>query len=82
MFLIVGHRYRPVTFRQFRAVLAQDPEYPRRDGVYYVLAEALIVIGRGPEALPYFERLVNEFETSEYLELARMRIEELRGDGS
>ncbi|HJO37173.1 MAG: outer membrane protein assembly factor BamD [Vicinamibacterales bacterium] len=77
-----SQRWYPGAIQRMRAVLAQDPEYPRRDGVYYVLAEALIVIGRGPEALPYFERLVNEFETSEYLELARMRIEELRGDGS
>ncbi|HAK55342.1 MAG: outer membrane protein assembly factor BamD [Vicinamibacterales bacterium] len=77
-----SQRWYPGAIQRMRAVLAEDPAYTRRDAVYYVLAEALTVIGRGPEALPYFERLVNEFETSEYLELARTRIEELRGDGS
>ena len=31
------------------------------------------------EALPYYERLVQEFERSDYLEDARKRISELKG---
>ena len=34
--------------------------------------------GRPAEALPYFERLVEEFEQSEYLDEAQKRIAELK----
>ena len=33
---------------------------------------------RKAEALPYYERLVNEFEKSEYLEEAKRRIDRLK----
>ena len=35
--------------------------------VYFFLGESLIKMGNAPEALPYFERLVTEFEQSEHL---------------
>jgi hypothetical protein len=35
-------------------------------------------VKREAEALPYFERLVKEFEQSEYLEKAKMRVTELK----
>ena len=59
-------------------LLASDPEYTRRDAVYYFLGESLIKVKREAEALPYFERLVKEFEQSEYLEKAKTRITELK----
>jgi hypothetical protein len=45
--------------------------------VYIYLGESLIKIKRPAEALPYFDRLVKEFEQSQYLELAKKRIVEL-----
>ncbi len=44
-------------------LLATDPQY---------------TLKKEAEALPYFERLVKEFEQSEYLEKAKMRITELK----
>ena len=35
-------------------------------------------MGNAPEALPYFEMLVTEFEQSEHLEEARVRIAQLK----
>jgi len=55
-----------------------DPGYTNRDGVYFYLGESLIKGGKPAEALPYFERLVKEFEKSEYLEQAHKRIAELK----
>ena len=46
--------------------------------VFYYLGESLLKIQRPAEALPYFERLVKEFEQSEYLEKAKLRITELK----
>jgi len=59
-------------------LLSSDPQYTRRDGVYYYLGESLLRINRPAEALPYFDRLVKEFEQSEYLEKAKAHITELK----
>ena len=64
-----------------------DPGYSNRDALYYHLAESLYQhskqLGEGgkaklAEALPYYERLVKEFEKSEYLAAAQKRILELK----
>jgi outer membrane protein assembly factor BamD len=59
-------------------LLKSDPEYTRRDFVYYMLGESYVKIQRPAEGLPFFERLVKEFEQSEYLEKAKLRITELK----
>jgi TolA-binding protein len=46
--------------------------------VYFHLAESLYRENKKPEALPYFERLIKEFEKSEYLEATQKRIAELK----
>ena len=71
----------PSAIPRFRALLESDPEYSRRDAVYFYLAETLEKSGSPTgktEALPYYERLVKEFETSEFLEEARKRVELLK----
>jgi outer membrane protein assembly factor BamD len=69
---------------RFREVLKTDPGYTNRDALYYHLAESLYrsTPPQKPEALPYYERLVKEFEKSEYLEEARQRIAELKAGGT
>jgi outer membrane protein assembly factor BamD len=71
-------RWYPGAIDRFRALLKDDPEYSFRDAVYYHLAEALAKIDRKAEALPYLERLVQEYEKSEYLERAKKRMQELK----
>ncbi len=68
--------------QRYRYVLEHDPEYSRRDSLYFHLAEALEKSEKKAEALPYYERLVEEFEQSEYLQEAKRRIELLKGEGS
>jgi outer membrane protein assembly factor BamD len=63
---------------RFRSVLKEDPEFTGRDAVYYHLAEAYVRTKREAEALPLFEKLVKEFEQSEYLVEAQKRITELK----
>jgi hypothetical protein len=46
--------------------------------VYFNLAESYVKIKRPAEALPLYERLVEEFQQSEYLVEARKRITELK----
>jgi outer membrane protein assembly factor BamD len=59
-------------------LLKDDPEYTGRDEAYFYLAESYVKLSRQAEALPLFEKLVQEFERSEHLEAARKRIEEIK----
>ncbi len=63
---------------RFREILADDPNYSRRDAVYYHLAESLARTDKTAEAVPYFERLLAEYQESEFLPLAQQRLQELK----
>ncbi|MBY0494112.1 MAG: outer membrane protein assembly factor BamD [Cyanobacteria bacterium] len=74
---------------RFKDVLTTDPQFTNRDALYFHLAESLYLQSKQitapaeskakqSEALPYYERLVKEFEKSEYLEAAQKRIIELK----
>ena len=71
-------RWYPGAIARFREVLQNDPEYTHRDSVYFYLAEALVKADKKAEALPYYQRLLDEFEQSEHLDDARKRIAELK----
>lgn len=68
----------PGAIDRLTTLLKQDPGFSRRDAVYFYLGESLIKAKRQAEALPYLERLVEEFEKSEYLEETRKRIAVLK----
>ena len=68
----------PGAIDRFQTLLKSDPEYSGRDAVYYYLAESLVRTRRQAEALPYYEKLVQEFEQSQYLPEAQKRIAELK----
>jgi outer membrane protein assembly factor BamD len=70
-------RWYPGAIDRFKEVLKDDPGYPERDAVYYYLAESLLKTDKKAEALPYYDRLVKEFERSEFLEDARRKLETL-----
>ena len=63
---------------RFAGVLKSDPEYTRRDAVYYQMAQALVLAGQPAAAIPYLDKLVTEFESSEYLEDARTQLADLK----
>ena len=71
-------KWYPGAIERFRGVLERDPEFTNRDAVFFYLAEALERIQRPAEALPYYERLLKEFEQSEYLAEATKRVDALK----
>jgi hypothetical protein len=44
----------------------------------YYLADCFDKVGRPAEALPYYDRLIKEFERSEFLEKAQTRVTAIR----
>ena len=71
-------RWYPGVVGRLLPLIKADPEYTRRDAVYFILGESFVKANKPAEALPYYERLVKEFEQSEYLENAKKRIAELK----
>jgi outer membrane protein assembly factor BamD len=72
------NRWYPGAIERLRAVLANDPEYPRRDAVYYHLADCFYKVGNRAQALPYYDRLTKEFDKSQYLALAQKYAAEIK----
>jgi outer membrane protein assembly factor BamD len=81
-YLVGVHYFRqkwyPGAVDRFREVLKEDPEFSKRDLVYYHLGEIFARSDKKAEAIPYFERLLAEFPMSERLEETKKRLEELR----
>jgi outer membrane protein assembly factor BamD len=71
-------KWYPGAIDRFIAVLRNDPEYTGRDAVYYYLAESLMKVERPAEALPYYDKLIAEFEVSEYLADSQKRSSEIK----
>ena len=71
-------RWYPGAIDRLTAVMKENPEYTGRDRVYFYLGESLIKVERTAEALPYFEKLIAEFEASEHLEDARARVSTIK----
>jgi TolA-binding protein len=61
-------------------LLDRDPQFTRRDSVYFYLGESFMKVGRAAEALPYYDRLIKEFEQSEHLVEAQKRVDTIKAD--
>lgn len=82
--LIVGqfyHRFESWAgaISRFREILDNDPGFTNRDAVYFYLGDSLASVGEVAEAIPYLVRVIDEFDESEYVDQARMRLAELDG---
>jgi outer membrane protein assembly factor BamD len=72
-------KWYPGSIDRLSALLKNDPEYSSRGEVYFFLAESYMKLkGREAQALPYYEKLVNEFPKNEHLQDAQKRIAELK----
>lgn len=68
----------PGAIDRFREVLRDDPGYTSRDTVYFYLAESLARTNKTAEALPYFQRLLDEFPQSDRSDDASERLQGLK----
>ena len=62
---------------RLQAVMKEDPNYTNRDAAYYDLAEIYFKTDNKAQALPWYQKLVDEFTKSEYLEKSQERLKEL-----
>ena len=73
-------RWCPGAVDRFKALLKKDPQFTRRDSVYFYLGECYAKANQPAEALPYFDRIIKEFEQSEHLAEAQKRVEMLKAE--
>jgi outer membrane protein assembly factor BamD len=71
-------KYYPGAIGRLKPLIESDVEYTNRDAAFYYLGESLLAVQQPAAALPLFERIVKEFDQSEFLERAQKRIEELK----
>lgn len=71
-------KWYPGAIERLKTLLDKDPQFSRRDAALYYLADCFDKVGRPAEALPYYDRLIKEFERSEYLEKAQARVTAIR----
>jgi len=71
-------KWYPGAIDRFNEIVRDDPGYTHMDHVYFQLAETLARADRKGEAIPLFDRVVKEYTTSEFLEKAQKRLQELK----
>jgi outer membrane protein assembly factor BamD len=75
-------RWYPGALDRLTAILKSDPEFTNRDGVYYHLAQIYLKVNRPAEAMPYLDKLIAEFDKSEYLADAQKQLAELKSSAA
>jgi outer membrane protein assembly factor BamD len=73
-------RWYPGAVDRFKTLLEKDPQFTKRDSVYFYLGECYAKAGQPAQALPYFDRLIKEFEQSQHLAEAQKRVEALKAE--
>jgi outer membrane protein assembly factor BamD len=73
-------KWYPGAIERLKGLLQKDPEFTGRDAALYYLADSFDKVGRPAEALPYYDRLLKEFEQSEFLARAKLRSGEIRAE--
>ena len=77
-YLVGEYYYRsawwPGAIDRFKTIAESDPQYTRREAVYFYLADAYFNNGDFQEALPVFQQLLQEFPQSEFLAGTQMSI--------
>jgi len=76
LYMRIGNYRGAVT--RLDGVLKDDPNYTNRDAAYYDLAEIYFKTDNKDRALPWYQKLVDEFTQSEYLEKAQERLKVLK----
>jgi outer membrane protein assembly factor BamD len=74
-------KWYPGAVDRFQAILKSDPQFTGRDAVYFNLADALVKLNRAAEAAPVLQKLLDEFEQSEYLVPGQKLMAEIKAKG-
>ncbi len=73
-------RWYPGAIERLKTLVDKDPQFTRRDAAMFYLADSYDKVGRPAEALPYYDRLIKEFEKSEFLDKSQARVTAIRAE--
>ncbi len=66
---------------RFTGLINDDPDYSKRDQVYFYTAEACMKLGLKPQAQQYYEKLLAEYPKSKMVRTAKKRLATIKPDG-
>jgi len=66
---------------RLQEILDTYPEFSRIDEVFFLLGEAHMKLGKPEQASDYYNKVVEKYPGSEFMEKARLRLEEARAAG-
>ena len=80
---LVGHfymknRWCPGAIERMRVLLSDDPGYSRRDAAYFDMGECLVKLNFKQDAVPLFQKIVDEFPKSKFRKDAAKRVAQLK----
>jgi outer membrane protein assembly factor BamD len=73
-------KWYPGAIERLKTLLDKDPQFSHRDAALYYLADSYDRVGRPAEALPWYDRLIKEFDRSEFLVKAQARVTAIRAE--
>lgn len=65
------------SINRFLEIMAQYPDFPKMDELYYYLADCYFMVRRYEEARPFFQKLLSDFPKSQMIKATHKRLKAL-----
>ena len=75
-----SRKWYPGAIERLKTLARQGPAVHPTGCALFYLADSYDKVGRPAEALPYYDRLIKEFEKSEFLDKAQARVTAIRAE--
>ena len=65
---------------RLQEIIDTHPDFSRMDEVVFLMGEVYMRLGKKPEATDYYNKLLKDYESSEFAKKARARLDELKAE--
>jgi outer membrane protein assembly factor BamD (BamD/ComL family) len=65
---------------RLQEIIDSYPDFSRMDEVVFLMGEVYMQLGKKPEATDYYNKLLKDYESSEFAKKARARLDELKAE--
>jgi outer membrane protein assembly factor BamD (BamD/ComL family) len=65
---------------RLQEIIETYPDFSRMDEVVFLMGEVYMRLGKKPEATDYYNKLLKDYESSEFAKKARARLDELKAE--
>ena len=65
---------------RLQEIIDTHPDFSKMDEVVFLMGEIYLRLGKKPEATDYYNKLLKDYESSEFAKKARSRLDELKAE--